>query len=71
MPENTGQQESYQPSSSDRRDRKQGLSNALQKMFFPQINPKHPPAGSHFSLQMSRLCTEKRQQMPQHCSAGS
>lgn len=70
VPENTGQQ-IYKPSSSDRRERKQGRNNALQKMFFPQINPKHPPAGSHFSLQMNRFRTEKRQQMPQRCSAGS
>lgn len=70
VPENTGQ-EIYKPSSSDRREGKQGRNNASQKMFFPQINPKHPPAGSHFSLQMNRFRTEKQQQMPQRCSAGS
>lgn len=40
-------------------------------MFFSKINPKQPPAGSHFSLQMNRFQAEKQQQMPQCCSAGS
>lgn len=33
-------------------------NNALQKMFFSKINPKQPPAGSHFSLQMNRFRAE-------------
>lgn len=41
------------------------------RFFFSKINPKQPPAGSHFSLQMSRFPAKKQRQMPGCCCVGS